>query len=118
MELDFKAIGTRVKRARLKRGLSQEQLAEKINMSPVHVSHVETGITKLSLMAFVAIANALEMSADELLGGAVYCSKEVLHDDFARMLESCDAETIRLMLTVCEVIKQDTEHRKELHREL
>lgn len=48
-------------------GLSQEQLAEKVGISTTHLSHIETGNTKLSLPVFVDIAEALSVQTDELL---------------------------------------------------
>ena len=41
MELDYKKIGIRIKEERLNRNISQEKLAELINMSKEHVSHIE-----------------------------------------------------------------------------
>ncbi|MBS7062722.1 MAG: helix-turn-helix transcriptional regulator [Eubacterium sp.] len=42
-------------------GLSQKQLAEKVGISTTHLSHIETGNTKLSLPVFVDIAEALSV---------------------------------------------------------
>ena len=53
MELDYKAIGKRVKIARIKADLKQEQLAERTSLSPTHISNVETGTTKVSLAALL-----------------------------------------------------------------
>lgn len=47
--------------------LSQEELAEKIGISVTHMSHIETGNTKLSLPVFVELSRALEVRTDELL---------------------------------------------------
>lgn len=54
---------------RWERGLSQEQLAEKVWISTTHMSHIETGSTKLSLPVLVDIAGALSVSVDEILSG-------------------------------------------------
>ena len=56
MELDYKAIGKRVKIARIKADLTQEKLAEQIELSPTHLSNIETGSTKVSLTTIVNIA--------------------------------------------------------------
>ncbi|WP_219713646.1 helix-turn-helix domain-containing protein, partial [Clostridioides difficile] len=65
MELDFKFIGQRIKIARIKKKLTQEVLSEKINVSPQHVSNIETGNSSVSLPTLVAIANTLGVSVDE-----------------------------------------------------
>ena len=51
MELDYKAIGKRIKIARIKADLTQEALAEKASLSTTHMSNIETGNSKLSLPA-------------------------------------------------------------------
>ena len=48
-ELDYKAIGKRVKIARIKADMKQEHVAEKSGLSPTHISNIETGTTKASL---------------------------------------------------------------------
>lgn len=65
--MDYRKIGERIRKYRKIRGFSQEILAEKINISVTHMSHIETGNTKLSLVVFMDIVNALEISADDLL---------------------------------------------------
>lgn len=65
--MDTKAVGQRIKAAREKRGLTQEELAASVNISPTHVSVIERGAKTVRMDTFVAIANALEVSADSLL---------------------------------------------------
>ena len=43
MELDYKAIGKRIKIARIKKNLTQEAIADKIGIPPQHVSTIATG---------------------------------------------------------------------------
>ena len=50
--MDYYAIGQRIRYYRKTQGLSQEQLAEKVDISTTHMSHIETGNTKLSLQVF------------------------------------------------------------------
>ena len=47
--MDYVAVGRRIRAQRKKLSLSQEELAEMVNISTVHMSHIETGYTKLSL---------------------------------------------------------------------
>ncbi len=61
MELDYKAIGKRIKIARIKADLTQERLAEAVAISPTHLSSIETGTTRVSLTAIVNLANALSV---------------------------------------------------------
>ena len=65
--MDLQVVGQRIKMAREAKNLSQEDLAAMVNMSPTHISVIERGVKTTKLDTFVAIANALEVSADALL---------------------------------------------------
>ena len=65
--MDLKAVGQRIKDAREAKNLTQEELAALVNLSSAHVSVIERGLKVTKLYTFVAIANALDVSADELL---------------------------------------------------
>ncbi len=94
MELSYEAIGKRIRKARLRREMTQDKLAALCDLSTQHISNIEHAHTKLSLPALVSIANALHVSVDELLCDSIYKSKSVLQDDFARIFqEASDTET-------------------------
>ena len=66
MNLDYKAIGKRIKEMRKRRKLSQAELAEVIEKSTSYISYIEAGQKCMSLDTFVEIANALAVSTDLL----------------------------------------------------
>ena len=49
MRIDYKLIGNRIKTERKKSGITQEVLAEMLDVTVGYVSQVERGITKISL---------------------------------------------------------------------
>ena len=106
MELDYKAIGKRIKIARIKADLKQEQLAERASLSPTHISNVETGTTKVSLSAIVSIANALGVTSDDLLCDSVIHAKVQFERDIAELLEDCDPYEIRMVKDMTEALKE------------
>lgn len=65
--MNYFEIGQKIRKYRKEKGLSQEQLAEKVNISVTHMSHIETANTKLSLPVLVDIANVLQVQTDRLL---------------------------------------------------
>ena len=65
--MDLKVVGQRIKEAREAKNLTQEELAALVDLSSTHVSVIERGLKVTKLDTFVAIANALDVSADELL---------------------------------------------------
>ena len=69
--MDQVAIGARIKAARERVHLTQEQLAEIIDISPTHMSVIERGVKTPKLDTFVRIANALGVTTDALLQDVV-----------------------------------------------
>ena len=67
--MNLKNIGENVKKMRLKRGMTQAQLAEKAEISTVHMSHIETGAVAMSLDSLINICNGLETTPDSILLG-------------------------------------------------
>ena len=74
--MDQVAIGARIKAARERVHLTQEQLAEIIDISPTHMSVIERGLKTPKLDTFVRIANALGVSTDALLQDVVVPANE------------------------------------------
>ena len=68
MKIDYLMMGERLKRQRIKQKLTQEQLAEAVDLSVSHLSHIENGNTKTSLQTILNIANVLNISIDKILG--------------------------------------------------
>lgn len=67
-ELNYEALGAKIREVRKSRNLSQEKLSELVGISPNYLSRVETnngGI--VSLPTLVKISNALQISMDYLL---------------------------------------------------
>ena len=75
--MDLSAIGSRIKVARERKHLTQEDLAAIVDLSPTHISVIERGVKPPKLATLVAIANALDVSADTLLQDVVERSEEV-----------------------------------------
>lgn len=106
MELDFKAIGKRIKIARIKKNLTQEVLADKIGVSPQHVSNIETGNSSVSLPTLVAIANVLTVSVDELLCDTVLISKAVFEKEAQELFTDCNEYEVRVLVDVMKSTKE------------
>lgn len=65
-------IGRRVRDARDKKGISQEKLAELVDLSLSSISRLETGRTMVSVEKLLRIADALNVGIDELLADFAY----------------------------------------------
>lgn len=61
-EVDYIKIGRRIRAARTKLGWQQAEIAFRAGLTTSHMSHIETGQTKLALPTIVKIANVLSVS--------------------------------------------------------
>lgn len=104
--LDYVAIGKNIRTLRKTRNLSQEQLAEKIWISTTHMSHIETGSTKLSLSVLVDIADALQVGTDELLSTHPYVEKNGISNEIYGLIQSCSAAQARVLLDLIKTAKK------------
>jgi len=71
-ELNYQALGLKIREVRKSRNLSQEKLSELVGISPNYLSRVETfngGV--VSLPTLVKIANILSVSMDYLLSDSL-----------------------------------------------
>lgn len=64
-------MGDRIKEARKKKGLTQEQLAERLDVSVEFVGQIERGLKLPSMNVFIKLIEALNVSADYLLRDSV-----------------------------------------------
>lgn len=65
--MNLKEMGQRIAKQRRIKGLTQEKLAEKVDISVVYLSGIEAGNKIASLKIMLAIANELEMSLDYMI---------------------------------------------------
>lgn len=64
---DYSALGERIRKARKNLGLTQEELAEKCDLSTAHIGHIERGTRALSIESLIIISKTLNVSTDYLL---------------------------------------------------
>lgn len=65
--MNYVALGTRIKNKRLEQNLTQEQVAEQVELSAVYIGQIERGERKMTIETLVKIANCLNSSIEELL---------------------------------------------------
>ena len=107
MELDYKAIGIRIRRFRKERGLTQQTLAELSNQEPSNISHIERGATKLSLPTIVNIANALGVTVDGLLCDSLLQSKASFERDAVAILADCTHQELKIITGTMRSLKEN-----------
>ncbi len=89
MGVDYVAIGERIREFRVRAHLTQAALAERSGVEPSNLSHIERAATKVSLPTLVNIANALEVTLDELVYGSLVKSTPVSVKAMEEVLAGC-----------------------------
>ncbi len=113
MDLDYKSIGFRVREKRIRKNISQYELANAIGVSNPHISNIERGKTKVSLPTLVDIANVLETTLDELVCDNVSETRNVFVKELADEIETCDAEEIKIVADVVKALTKSLRMRKK-----
>ena len=102
--MDAKAVGQRIKTAREKKNMTQEDLAALVDISPTHVSVIERGSKIPRLDTFVAIAN---VSADSLLVDVVdHATKSVASELSAAIEDLPHDEKMRILKAVSALVEK------------
>lgn len=96
MAIDFSVIGKRLKEARKEKGLTQEQLVEKMGVSIAYLSKVETGKIHINLERLSQICEILNISEGKILNGTSNSSEVYLNSEFNNMLKRCSPKQLKL----------------------
>ncbi len=103
--MDYHQIGQNIRKQRKLNMFSQEQLAEMVGISVTHMSHIETGNTKLSLPVLVDLAGALHTSTDALLFGVQKEQHEEQLEDIAELMQGCTVYEWNVLLDILRAAK-------------
>ncbi len=103
--MDYYEIGQRIRKFRKAHGFSQEELAEKVGISTTHMSHIETGNTKLSLPVLVLLSQVLDVRTDDLLFDSIDTGYIATTGEIANILENCTPQQLRFMKELIQAVK-------------
>lgn len=106
MKVNIEMIGKRIRELRESQGYSQSKLAETINVSTSYISPIENGKKQASLEIYIAIANELGVTLDELLYGNLINNPTEYFTDMDLLLSDCDALERRIIFETSRAIKE------------
>ena len=95
MSYDMKKSGERIRQLRIDNGLTQEQVAEALNISRTFYSRVETGEKGCSIDLFVQVSNLFHISLDYLILGK-YSDNLLMSADRVQMKKDIATLMVRL----------------------
>lgn len=103
--MDYYAIGQRIRKIRKAHRLSQEMLAEQVGISITHMSHIETGNTKLSLPVLVDLAAVLGVRTDDLLYDESLAERSNAMESIIQILDTCTTQQIKIVEDILRATK-------------
>ena len=78
MDAEMRELGEAIRAARMRKGLTQEALAELLDITPIHLKNMESSRRKPSVPLLFALMELLDLSVDALVfperaqGGAIH----------------------------------------------
>ena len=90
--MDYKSLGKNIKKLRLMAGLKQSDLAEKCNCSDSHIGQIERSDSIPSLDMVIRIANALNVSVDQLVCNNLKYPERVYLKEISERLDQYSLE--------------------------
>lgn len=104
-----RAVGKRIKIVRQRSGLTQDQLAEHVGLSPKYISGIERGVENPTMDILLRVAKALEVEPYDLfLFGESEESEKALRKGIEKMVREADREKLQLYFDVMRNILQLT----------
>lgn len=105
INIDYKKIGQRIKKARMERGLNQSDLGELLGCSNNHVCHVEIGQTKVSLAMLMKLSIILDKDFDYFLFDTPYTRKKtIINNEISEKLDQCSPATLVSINKIIDVL--------------
>lgn len=105
MATDYTKMGQRIGYLRKKKGLSQEELAEKVNLSRESISMIESGKTGVRVENLVEIANNLGVSTDDILVDYLEYPVSTSDSELHQLLLDCSKEEEYILTQTIKALK-------------
>lgn len=93
-------IGSRIREARIKRRMSQAELADKAGISLPQISTIENGRCGMKLHSFIRIIEALQVSADSILRPDTPETRGIYQSQFDELLADCSPKELGAILRI------------------
>lgn len=103
--MDRKLLGKRIKEERIRIGLTQEQLAEKINVSTTYIGFIECGRRSVTLEKLILLADCFQLPIDALIHDApVYTPTEAREQQLKFLWNRASTENQEIILSIMQIL--------------
>ena len=102
--MEYLLLGKRIREERRKRDLTQEQLAEGVNITQPHIGQLERGESGVSIETLVSISNRLGVTVDYLLSDYIENEDEYLRQMWLRLTKDRSKKEQEMIINVVKAI--------------
>lgn len=118
MSIEYKVIGRNIRLARKAKKMTQEAVAEAIDMSPQHFGKVERGDRTINLQRLGQLSVLLDVPLESFVTGCVVDDhepvlsgrlqhSEAFMEGMENLTKGCSEKALRLMLRICKDIAEE-----------
>lgn len=102
-------IGSRIQRIRKIKGLTQDKLAENVNISPKYLSSIERGKENPTLNTLITLSESLNVDLDDFFDSIQLDDPEVSREMIISLLEKANADQLKMIYKILAVIIESKE---------
>ncbi len=102
--MDYIVLGRRIREERLKCNLTQEKLAEEVDLSTAYIGQIERGERHITLENLVKISNRLNITVDYLIYDYTNSSNDMLLCSWVKLMEGRSANEKSMALDTIKLI--------------
>ena len=95
----------RIRHYRNLKRLSQEKLAELTGVSQEHIAKIEAGVNVPSLELLISIANALDVSSDDLLSDNLSARYSEFDKEYHEIFSDCTSDERSILIRTLRFLK-------------
>ena len=103
---DFKAFGQAIKAARKTKGISRNQLADKMNIAPRYIASIENSGQHPSLQIFYELVTLLDVSVDQFFFPNKETDKSTQRRQLETLLDSMDNKDLTVITATAKAIQE------------
>ena len=112
MKYDFKAFGQAIKEARKAKGISRNQLADRLNIAPRYIASIENSGQHPSLQIFYELVTFLDISVDQFFFPAKTPDKTTQRWQLDELLNGVDETDLVIVTDTVKGIQKAKEARE------
>ena len=117
----YKRLGLRIKELRIKKGMTQQELADALDLTRTSLGRYELGIKRMSIDTLQVIADYFHTTMDDLLGTQFAKEEKTTHDRVVELIKDYslnDDEYLKMVDYLEFIVSQRDEPRKSLDQTL